>query len=392
MESALKVLKDVVDRIDPSQLPLVKSDYLKLLTLCMRFGGFTFNSQEYIQRSGLAMGSPLSPVAACLYLEWLEKHRFQDIMGADVLWVRYVDDVLLVAPQTMDLNEKLNEINSVDPKIQFTMENENQGTIPFLDTEIVRSGNQVKFKVYRKPTNREDYVHFYSGHSERVKRGVVLGFFLRALRICSDDYVDDEVQHVITSFMKLKYPQGLLLSLERKATKIRSKNKTNNRNKDVRYIYIPNSKAAVTIAKELETTRVKVALTSDKKIGGMVSEKRPSEHRELSVVYQVPCGRCDKCYVGETGRGLGKRLTEHKRDLRNDHDYSAFVSHSHSTHHLPNWDGASILAFCNNKANRKATEAAYIATNDTINTRVGFIKWAKPAALFSIRNIERRSA
>ena len=34
-----------------------------------------------------------------------------------------------------------------------------------------------------------------------------------------------------------------------------------------------------------------------------------------------------------------------------------------------------------------ATKAAFIATNDTINTRVGFIKWAKPAALFGIRYI-----
>ena len=56
-------------------------------------------------------------------------------MGADVTWVRYVDDVLFVALHTMDLNEKLNELNSVDPNIQFTMEKESQGTIPFLDTD-----------------------------------------------------------------------------------------------------------------------------------------------------------------------------------------------------------------------------------------------------------------
>ena len=74
----------------------------------------------------------------------------------------------------------------MDPQIQFTMEKERQGTIPFLDTEIIRSENQLKLKVYRKPTNREDHVHFFSGHSERVKRGIVLGFFLRALRICSE--------------------------------------------------------------------------------------------------------------------------------------------------------------------------------------------------------------
>ena len=68
-------------------------------------------------------------------------------------------------------------------------------------------------------------------------------------------------------------------------------------------------------------------------------------------------------------------------------NYSVFVVHARATHHLPNWDDTTVLASCKNKGTRKATEAAYIATNDTINTRVGFIKWAKSAALFSMRNV-----
>ena len=135
---------------------------------------FSFNSEEYVQHSGLAMGSPLSPVAACLYMEWLEKHNYQGIMGGDVFWARYVDDVLVVVPRSLNLEEKLDALNTVDPNIQFTLEKEQQGSIAFLDTEIIHDDHQVKFKVHRKPTNRECYVHFYSGHNDRVKRGVVL--------------------------------------------------------------------------------------------------------------------------------------------------------------------------------------------------------------------------
>ena len=76
----------------------------------------------------------------------------------------------------MNLDEKLDRLNSVDSNFQFTLERESQGTIAFLDTEIVRKDKNVKFKVYRKPSNKESYVHFFSGHSERVKRGIVLGF------------------------------------------------------------------------------------------------------------------------------------------------------------------------------------------------------------------------
>lgn len=348
-----------------------------------------YDSDEYIQHNGLAMGSPLSPVAAGLYMEWLEKHQYENIMGVGTVWMRYVDDVLVVVPQTMDLNEKLTELNLVDPKIQFTLEKEKQGSIPFLDTEIVRKGHEVKFKVHRKPTNREDYVHFFSGHSDRVKRGVVLGFFLRALRICSDEYLSEEIQHIISSFIRLKYPKGLLLNLKNKAAGIRNKSKVDKkRKKDVRYISIPNSKAAETIANRLETTGVKVALTTGRKVGEIVAQKKTMIHTTNSVVYQVPCGTCEKSYIGETGRGMETRLREHKRDLRTDMDHSAFVVHAHQTHHLPNWGGATILASCKSKGYRKATEAAFIATNDTINTRGGFIKWAKSAALFSVTTIK----
>ena len=120
--------------------------------------------------------------------------------------------------------------------------------------------------------------------------------------------------------------------------------------------------------------------------GEMLTQTKDSKENSNSVVYQVPCGTCVKSYIGETGRGMETRLKEHKRDLRNDMDHSAFVIHARKTNHLPDWDGATTLASCKTKGNRKATEAAYIATNDTINTRVGFIKWAKSAAVFSIRN------
>ena len=108
VDAPLEAIKSVVEKIDTDQLRLPKDGYLKLVAICMKFGGFNFNGDEYFQHSGLAMGSPLSPVAACLYMEWLEKHHYQGIMGDDVIWVRYVDDVLVVVPKSLNLEDKLN--------------------------------------------------------------------------------------------------------------------------------------------------------------------------------------------------------------------------------------------------------------------------------------------
>ena len=106
----------------------------------------------------------------------------------------------------------------------------------------------------------------------------------------------------------------------------------------------------------------------------------------MSTIY-LPCGTCNKVYIGETGRGLDQILKEHTRDVKNGMDHSSFVVHARQTNHLPDWYRASILVKCKSKGLRKMTEAAYITTNDTINTRMRFIKWAKSAALFSMNDI-----
>ena len=157
-------------------------------------------------------------------------------------------------------------------------------------------------------------MHFYSGHNDRIKRGIVLGFFLRAYRICSVEYIDEEIDHIISSFTKLKYPKGLLLNLKTKALNIRKKSsKPKKKNKDERYLTIPNSKPAETIASQLEQTGFKVAVTSGKKVGDMFKQKTADKVSDKSVVYQIPCESCNKTYIGETGRGMDIRLKEQTR-------------------------------------------------------------------------------
>ena len=48
-------------------------------------------------------------------------------MGDSVLCLRYIDDILVVVPKDMNLDEKLVGLNSVEDKIQFTLGKENNG-------------------------------------------------------------------------------------------------------------------------------------------------------------------------------------------------------------------------------------------------------------------------
>ena len=152
-----------------------------------------------------------------------------------------------------DLEYKLKQLNDIHEKVQFTKEVEKEEMMPFLDTSIVRTKEKFKFKVYRKPTNKEDYVHFYSAHSDRVKSGIVIGFFLRAFRICDEEYLDDEIKHIYESFEKLKYPRGFLINQKTKAERIIKKKNTDtaDRKPPKRWITIPNSTNAEVISRTL---------------------------------------------------------------------------------------------------------------------------------------------
>ena len=93
---------------------------------------------------------------------------------------------------------------------------------PVLDVLIRRDENhRPKFSVYRKPTHKDDYIHYYSAHSERIKSGAIIGLFLRALRICSPEYLEDEFNTIINTFKRIQYPEGMLLQLKEKAFAIK---------------------------------------------------------------------------------------------------------------------------------------------------------------------------
>nr|XP_053646089.1 uncharacterized protein LOC128698052 [Cherax quadricarinatus] len=104
-----------------------------------------------------------SAVLANLFMENLETEKFSTLIPNTVTWLRYVDDVLVFYPRHLNIQALLNKINAVEPSIKFTLELENNGKLPFLDVLLYRSPDSDKllFKVYRKPTNKDDLIHFY---------------------------------------------------------------------------------------------------------------------------------------------------------------------------------------------------------------------------------------
>ena len=137
-------------------LPIPNRDFLDLTELCVQHNIFSFEGEFYQQKFGMAMGSPISAVLANLYLEFLERGPFDRILPNTVTWLRYVDDVLIIAPRRLDLHQLKDDLNTVEQSIQFTLEEELDDQMPFLDALLIKQDHRLQFKVHRKPTNKDD--------------------------------------------------------------------------------------------------------------------------------------------------------------------------------------------------------------------------------------------
>ena len=65
------------------------------------------------------------------------------------VWKRYVDDSFCIIKKD-EIPAFHNTLNSIDPHISFTIEQENNGQIPFLDTLISRKNGTISIKYLQK--------------------------------------------------------------------------------------------------------------------------------------------------------------------------------------------------------------------------------------------------
>ena len=107
---------------------------ISLLEFCLNSTSFDSQGQYYQQVEGAAMGSPLSPIVANIFMENFEKEVLETAPHPPSLWKRFVDDTFVIL-ESQHKDEFFHHINSLDKSIKFTAETTKaDGSIPFLDT------------------------------------------------------------------------------------------------------------------------------------------------------------------------------------------------------------------------------------------------------------------
>ena len=304
-----------------------KSQFTKLLNLAVNDSPFFFNDKLYIQRDGMAMGSALGPTFANCFLCYHEKNWLADCPSdfKPLFYRRFVDDTLLLFRDHSHINKFLTYLNKKHDNINFTVEHETDGKLPFLDILLTKNTNSISTSVYRKPTFTGLGINFLSFVPEQFKTNAIKTLLYRCYNICSDWMaIHNELTFLTQFFQNNNFPHFLILryikSFLNKTLSTTSSQTT--AKPTFHYVILPfYGLQSLSIRKSLHKLLKKCypdltfryIFPNGKTIGTLFHHKeRLPTLLVPNIVYQFDCPQCKLRYVGQTQRNLFLRIAEHK--------------------------------------------------------------------------------
>ena len=87
------------------------------------------------------------------------------------------------------------------------------------------------------------------------------------------------------------------------------------------------------------------------------------------TVYKIHCSDCQTTYIGQTGRNLTTRLTEHKRATKKGDLNNNIAEHHLKTSHGIDWDSATCLTYSTDYYQRITLESWFTILEPTALNR-----------------------
>ena len=167
------------------------------------------------QCDGVAMGSPLGPVIAGIFMVELERTLLPRLTEYMTPWKRYVDDTIATTKLT-SIDRVLMIHNTFHKNIKFTYELEINKKISFLDVLLIRKNDPLETTIYRKSNNNGVYLYWDSFAPKNWKDSTLRSTLTRTYNICSTkEPLDEELKRIESEFIEINgYPEWIVNQLK----------------------------------------------------------------------------------------------------------------------------------------------------------------------------------
>ena len=95
-----------------------------------------------------------SSTTAEIFIQVYERSAITKVLHPPKYCKRFVDDVYYILQRT-HLNIFFHHINNLHQNLKFSMEEESNGELAFLDTLLKWNNEQISVLVYKKPTHTD---------------------------------------------------------------------------------------------------------------------------------------------------------------------------------------------------------------------------------------------
>ena len=183
-----------------------------ILSLVLKWNVFHFQGVKwYRQRKGTAMGCSMSVFLANTFMYYRTKNLIESPPKGLIYFSRYIDDIIAVYEGNGDNFKQLFAEQTIDDSIKLTFVDGDR-ELEALDVKLrIESDGTISSRLYRKPTDGHQFLHWASAHPRSLKRSIPYAQLLRIKRNCSfeNDY-QSEAKTLLARFRQRNYPESVL--------------------------------------------------------------------------------------------------------------------------------------------------------------------------------------
>jgi len=200
----------------------VPSGVLKqLIILVLSNNVFKFGDKIYRQIKGTAMGTPMAPNYANLFMDKFEREMLCDFEKQygirPFVWYRYIDDIFFVwtaGEESLTCFIQFVQNYSTAQNMESTMKfevNISSLMVNFLDVKVYLRNGYLQTTLFTKPTDAHIYLNASSNHPSHVIKNLPKGQFIRVRRICSEkaEYFS-HARQMLQYFLLRGYSESIL--------------------------------------------------------------------------------------------------------------------------------------------------------------------------------------
>ena len=268
-----------------------------------------------------------------MFLSHLEDRWLNDFHGSKPIYYRrYVDDIFCIFDNAQDANSFFDYLNSRHPNLQFTMQNETEHKLAFLDVLVDNNSREsIVTSIFHKSTFTGLYTNINSFTPFSYKIGLIKTLVDRCCKVNSTwAGLNRDFETLCKDLMRNCYPRHLIEKVFRDRVNEAVGYMTPRQPKptNVRYYCIPYiGRYSIVARKRLKmlsrkycNSNVAELVFKSFKVADMLSVKDAIPFAlKSNVVYKFVCGCCTATYIGETTRHISTRMREHLQSDKNSH-------------------------------------------------------------------------